>query len=122
GTWGSSCALVAATLAQRVPSTLFVVTAHVSDVDTLCDDVASFLGQSVSDNKAEHPSHGQGDAPSSSKATVPSFPAWDRLPREHEQVSTDQTYGQRLRLLKSLSLRRPRIVVTSIQALLQAVP
>src|SRR5262245_12581773 len=107
GTWGSSCALVAATLADEVPDTLFVVAAHVSDVDALCEDIASFLG-SRSDQGPDGP------------GAVPSFPAWDRLPRD--QVITDQTYGQRLRLLKSLSAKPPRVVVTSIQALLQPVP
>src|SRR5262245_19815411 len=120
GTWGSSCALVAATLAERVPGTLFVVTAHVSDVDTLCEDIATFLEQCVHRAKPEAAAPDAGQPAPRPRATVPFFPAWDLLPRE--QASADQTYGQRLRLLKSLSVQPPRIVVTSIQALLQGVP
>ncbi len=98
GAWGSSCALIAATLAQSATRTLFVVTSHVSDVDDLRDDVATFLGQPVH-----------------------SFPAWERLPRE--ELVADEIYGQRLRLLKALAAEAPpKVVVTSIQALLQPVP
>ncbi len=98
GAWGSSCALTVAALAQHTPRTLFVVTAHVSDVDDLAGDIEAFLGRSVQ-----------------------SFPAWERLPRE--ELVADEIYGQRLRLLKALATEPPpKIVVMSIQALLQPVP
>src|SRR5262245_21494720 len=78
GPWGSSCALVAARLAELVPRTLFVVTAHVSDVDNLCDDIASFLGRGrAADEKFARASADQVDAKSALRATIPSFPAWD---------------------------------------------
>jgi len=74
GAWGSSCALVAAALAERVPRTLVVVTPHIADVDDLRDDIQTFRG-----------------------GPVHIFPAWESLPRE-ERID-DQTYGERLRLL-----------------------
>src|SRR5262245_54891627 len=98
GAWGSSCALVAAALAARVPRTLFVVTAHVADVADLADDLATLSGRGVE-----------------------RFPAWESLPRDEPIV--DEIYGQRLQLLKLLaSDAPPKLIVTSIQALLQPVP
>jgi transcription-repair coupling factor (superfamily II helicase) len=131
GSWGSSCALVAATLSQRVPGTLFVIASHVSDVDNLCDDIASFLAAGSSPGEPAASAAGSGIGSNEAtpapvegiekRGTIPSFPAWDRLPRE--QVVADEVLGQRLRLLKTLSLDPPpRVVVTSIQALLQPVP
>ncbi len=98
GAWGSSCALVAAALAVHVPATLVVVASHVADLEDLRDDIATFSGPSA-----------------------PIFPPLDRLARE--QRVTDEAYGERLRLLRLLSAPEPpRIVVTSIQALLEPVP
>jgi transcription-repair coupling factor (superfamily II helicase) len=120
GAWGSSCALVAAALASRVSGVLFVVAPHVSDVDSLCEDVSSFLGARPVDPSTEPGSVIEGAPSSTVPSTVVPFPAWERLPRE--QVDSDQTYGDRLRLLRSLVVQPPRLVVTSIQALLQGVP
>jgi transcription-repair coupling factor (superfamily II helicase) len=119
GTWGSSCALVAATLGSHVPRTLFVITPHVSEVDDLCDDISTFLRGHASQRSctgSEIQTAGDGDA-----AGVHSFLAWEKLPRE--VVLADEIYGQRLRLLNSLSATNaPRVVVASIQAMLQPVP
>jgi transcription-repair coupling factor (superfamily II helicase) len=98
GVWGSSCALVAASLARHVPRTLVVVWPHIDDLDDFCDDFALF-----------------------SDVAPDRFPAWERERRE--TVVYDETYGERLRLLKSLvGPEPPRLVVTSIQSLLQGVP
>src|SRR5687768_2961003 len=42
GVWGSSRALVAASLARRCPATLVVVLPHANEVDALCDDLKLF--------------------------------------------------------------------------------
>src|SRR5579863_4799884 len=42
GVWGSSCALVAATLAGHAPGPLVVVCPHPGDVDDFLDDLALF--------------------------------------------------------------------------------
>ena len=98
GVWGSSCALVAASLARHAAGPLVVVWPHIDDLDDFCDDLALFAA-----------------------VTPERFPAWERESRE--TVIYDETYGERLRLLKSLSgPNPPRLVVTSIQSLLQGVP
>ena len=98
GVWGSSCALVAASLVRHAPGPLVVVCPHMDDIDDFCDDLVLF-----------------------SDAQPEQFPAWEREVRE--KVIDDETYGQRLRLLKQLSSPQPpRLVVTSIQSLLQPVP
>jgi transcription-repair coupling factor (superfamily II helicase) len=103
GVWGSSCALIAASLAAHAPRTLVVVCAHADDLDDFNADLALFTNLSVA-----------------------AFPAWERNPRE--PLAYDEIYGDRLRLLKQL--RQPmqaggisnRVIVTSIQSLLQPVP
>ena len=98
GAWGSSAALSAATLAAHVPHTLLVVIAHPRDVDAWAGDLFSF------------------------SAVRPAlFPAWDDQPSGGSVV--DEIAGQRLRLLKQLdSGEAPRLILTTIQALLQPVP
>ncbi|HEY2892665.1 MAG TPA: DEAD/DEAH box helicase, partial [Pirellulales bacterium] len=97
GVWGSSCALVAASLARRAPGPLVVVWPHMDDLDDFCDDLALFT-----DVMPER------------------FPAWERELRE--TVVYDEVFGERLRLLKHLSgPEPPKLVVTSIQSLLQGV-
>jgi transcription-repair coupling factor (superfamily II helicase) len=98
GAWGSAAGLVCAGLGLHVPTTLVIVLAHVGDVDDFRDDVALFAG-----------------------VTPEMFPAWEVLPRE--QDATDEVSGKRLRVLSRLAgALPPRLVVTSIQALLQPVP
>jgi transcription-repair coupling factor (superfamily II helicase) len=98
GVWGSSCALVAASLAQHAPGPLVVVLAHGDDIDTFCDELALF-----------------------SPATPEPFPPWESSSRE--RVLVDESFGQRIKLLKRLGeADPPRVVVTSIQALQQTVP
>lgn len=97
GVWGSSCALLAATLAQHCPGTLLIVAGQLSELDTIADDLELFT-----------------------TASVARFPAWETPPSEHR--IRDDIYGERLRTLKSLlAAEPPRIVSTSIQSLMQSV-
>ncbi len=98
GAWGSVCALGAASLLAHNPAPLVVVWPHADDLDSFCDDLRLF-----------------------STVEPEVFPAWETFRRE--QNITDETFGDRLRLLKLLSGDHPpRCVATSIQALLQGVP
>jgi transcription-repair coupling factor (superfamily II helicase) len=98
GAWGSSCALTVAAIASRCPGTLLVVVPRPSEVDDFAADMMGFLG------------------------TAPDvFPAWESLPQE--SGVRDPIYGGRLRVLRRLgSDEPPRVIVTSISALLQPVP
>jgi transcription-repair coupling factor (superfamily II helicase) len=97
GVWGSSCALVAAALAEHCPGPLLVVTPQIGELDTVAGDLELF-----------------------STAPVARFPAWETPPSEHR--IRDDIYGERLRTLKQLlSEQPPRIISASIQSLLQSV-
>ena len=96
GVWGSSCALVAAALAAHAPATLLVVCPQIDQVDELIDDLALFT-----------------------RLTPERFPAAESFDR----AAHDEVFGQRLQLLKLLQApAAPKLVVTSIQSLLQPVP
>jgi len=97
GAWGSSSALVAVALRQQAASTVVVVVPHEKDVDGFTSDAAAF-----------------GIEPEC-------FPAWAALPQELS--ITDPILGTRLRILRAFeSASPPRMVVTTIHALLQPVP
>ena len=96
GVWGSSCALVAATLATHAPATLVVVCPRVEQIDQAIDDLAMF-----------------------SRIKPERFPASESV----SGLGHDEVFGQRLRLLKLLETAdRPKIIVTGIQSLLQPSP
>jgi len=98
GVWGSSCALAAAALARSAPGPLVVVCPHTDDVEGMIDDLALFWP------------HGS-----------ERFPAWEAM--LDERVIHDEVFGDRVRLLKLLAgPEPPKLVVTSIQSLLQPVP
>ncbi|MGD9128369.1 MAG: transcription-repair coupling factor, partial [Planctomycetia bacterium] len=98
GVWGSSCALVAATLAESAPGPLVLVTPHLEAVDNLLDDLHLF-----------------------SHDTPEAFPAWETL--LDERVIHDEVFGDRVRMLKLLDTDDPpKLIVTSIQSLMQPVP
>ena len=100
GVWGSSCALVAASLARHGTGPLVVVCAHGDDLDDFAADLSLF-----------------------SDVAVEPFPAWET--NQRERLLCDEIYGDRLRLLKTLQAegsRKPPLIVTSIQSLLQPVP
>ena len=96
GVWGSSCALVAAALAAHAPATLLAVCPRIDRVDELIDDLALFT-----------------------RLKPERFPASESFDR----TTHDEVFGERLRLLKLLQgPATPKLVVTSIQSLLQPVP
>lgn len=98
GAWGSSCALTAAAIASRTDGTLLVVLPRPSEVDDFAADMLGFLG-----------------------VAPDVFPAWESLPQE--SGVRDPIYGGQLRVLRRLaSSEPPRVIVTSISALLQPVP
>src|SRR5437867_5882411 len=98
GAWGSSAALVVASLVEQHDQPLIVVLPRMHDVDEFADDVFNFLGE------------------------VPLiFRAWESWPRE--ATATDAVWGARLRVLRALSSDTPpRVIVTSGPALMQPVP
>ena len=101
GVWGSSRALVAAALERRCDGVVWVAAPHLADIDSLAADLSLFT-----------------------EAAVETFPAWQT--EEKERLVADEVFGQRLRVLKTHAdpsrKGHPRIVVTSIHALLQPVP
>ena len=98
GVWGSSCRAVAAALVRHAPGLVVAVWPHMDDLDDFCDDLKLF-----------------------SNVEPARFPAWERESRE--TVVYDETYGERLRMLKRLAgADTPRLMATSIQSLLQGVP
>ncbi|MCA9117494.1 MAG: transcription-repair coupling factor, partial [Planctomycetaceae bacterium] len=98
GAWGSASALTVAALAAEAPGPLVMILPRMSDVDDFARDLEAFTGISV-----------------------PQFPAWETLNREHS--AADPIFGQRLRILTSLeSTAPPALLVTSLPALLQPVP
>lgn len=103
GAWGSSAALATAVIAEghaaSAPgATLLVITPRLSEVDDLAYDLQALMNQEVA-----------------------VFPAWESLPHEHTR--TDPIFSARLQILKQLeSATPPRLLVTSIPALMQPVP
>ncbi len=98
GAWGSAAALVVAGLASVAPSTVVVVLPRDKELDAWALDVLSFSG-----------------------VTPLIFPAWEVLPEDLRM--SDPILGSRLRVVKALeSATPPRIVLTTITALLQPVP
>jgi transcription-repair coupling factor (superfamily II helicase) len=82
GVWGSSCALVAATLARHAPGPLVVVCPHPADLDGLADDLRLFTNTAAE-----------------------IFPAREAV--GGERVLVDEVFGDRLRLLKRLAALAP---------------
>src|SRR4051794_17826549 len=98
GAWHSAASLSAGTLALHAPATLLVVLAHPRDLDAWAEDLRSFTG-----------------------LTAQILPAWDSLPTADTVI--DEVGGQRLRLIRRLDGDSPpRLLLTTIQALLQPVP
>ncbi len=99
GAWGSSAALAAAALAADAPSTILAVVPTVGDQISWVEDLASFTG------------------------TRPAvFEAWETWPPATNRGKLDPATSSRLRLLQTLPANPPRIVLTTIAALLQPVP
>ncbi len=98
GVWGSSCALVAAALARAASAVLVIVCPRLDEVQGLIGDLSIF--------SAEEPAR---------------FPVHESL--SAERMVQDEAVGDRIRILKSLlGPRPPKVLVTSMPALLQPVP
>jgi transcription-repair coupling factor (superfamily II helicase) len=98
GAWGSASALTVAALAESIERTFLVVLPRPSDLDDFAADLLGFLGR----------------APEI-------FPAWETPPQEF--TVRDAVYGGRLRVLgRLLEADAPRVIVTTISAVLQPVP
>jgi transcription-repair coupling factor (superfamily II helicase) len=101
GVWGSACALVVAAMEAHASGPLLVVTPQPEDAEDFLEDLDLFLP--------------------TEQASRQLFPALEHLPEEVE--ATDESFGQRLRVLKLLRTDGcPKVVVGPIQALLQPVP
>ena len=97
GAWNSSASLTAAALAPA-PTTLLIVLAHPRDLDPWQEDLRTFTGL---------------------RSVV--FPSWDSLPTADTVL--DEIGGKRLRVLRQLENDQPpKLLLTTIQALLQPVP
>ena len=106
GAWGSSAALTVSALAQKAPSSIVVVLPRERELDEFAADVTSF-GVSHSGRTGEN------------RPLI--LPSWPSLPSELS--ITDPILGSRLRVLRAFeSDAPPRVVVTTISALLQPVP
>ncbi len=99
GAWGSSAALAVAALAIDAPATVVVVLPGVSDVPAWTADLTSFAGKSPA-----------------------VFEAWETWPPPTHRGQLDPATSSRLRLLQALALDPPKLVVTTVVALIQPVP
>ncbi|MFO1092193.1 MAG: transcription-repair coupling factor [Planctomycetaceae bacterium] len=98
GAWGSACALLCGTIARTAPACLLVVLPRISDVDDFAADLAWYLA-----------------------APPVVLSAWDGRPGERSIA--DAVFSARLNVLQLLaSDASPRVIVTSLAALLQPVP
>src|SRR5690242_2071993 len=61
GVWGSSCALVAAALAQAAEGPLVIVCPHPGDIDAVADDLRLFLAHEVGCVEERDPPSAAGD-------------------------------------------------------------
>ncbi|MDB5310920.1 MAG: transcription-repair coupling factor [Gemmataceae bacterium] len=99
GAWGSSAALAVAALAADTPGTVVAVLPGAADVAPWVEDLASFTGI---------------------RPTV--FEAWETWPPPTHRGKLDPATSSRLRLLQNLQVDPPKVVVTTIAALIQPVP
>lgn len=97
GAWGSSAALAAATLAAEAPATILVVLAHPGDLEAWTGDLEGFAGR---------------------RPVI--FPASDSWPPNPS--SYDDTPRQRLRLIQKLASDPPKLLLTTMAAVMQPVP
>ncbi len=106
GAWGSSGALMVSALAQAAGGCVVVVLPRERELDEVVADIASF---------------GIGLPTGSRDARPLVLPSWPSLPSELR--ITDPILGSRLRVVRAFeSDAPPRVVVTTIAALIQPVP
>ena len=99
GAWGSSAAVAVAALAADAPGTVLAVLPTVSDVPPWVEDLTSFGG-----------------------ARPAVFDAWETWPPPTHRGKLDPATSSRLRLLQELLANPPRLVVTTMAAVIQPVP
>jgi transcription-repair coupling factor (superfamily II helicase) len=97
GAWGSSAALAVAAIEAEAPTTVLVALAHPGDVESWSADLASFTG--------------------SLPAVLPAFESWPPDPSSY-----DDTSRKRLRLIQKLASDPPKLLLTTMSALMQPVP
>ena len=106
GAWGSSAALMVSALTQKAPTTIVVVLPRERELDEFTADVASFGVSNLEQVGTDRPLV---------------LPSWPSLPSELS--ITDPILGSRLRVLRAFeSDAPPRVIITTISALLQPVP
>ncbi len=99
GAWGSSAALAVAALAEQAAGTVLAVVPHAGDLVTWAEDLTSFRG------------------------TRPAvFEAWETWPPPTHKGQLDPTTSSRLRLLQECAVAPPRLIVTTMAAIVQPVP
>ncbi len=105
GLWGSSCAFLAAALAERSARTMLMVLPQIESADDFAEDVKLFAPE------------------------MPMlFPAWETL--DEEETPDAEVVSQRLAVLKYLAAARAgagaapgaRVIVAPVQALMQRTP
>lgn len=99
GVWGSAAALVVAALVREAPGMVLVVLPHPGDVEYWFADLATFLSNAA-------------------LGQVEIFPAWETGRRD----AIDESQTQRLRVVKQLRVQSPRVLLTTLPALLQTIP
>jgi transcription-repair coupling factor (superfamily II helicase) len=103
GTWGSFARLLAAYIHRELRRPVLFVSAHIDDADNAGDDLEVFSGQAVE-----------------------TLPVWESP--DAAQEPSDEIGAQRTRLALNLArqvrsgLRKPFLMSTSVQALIQPVP
>jgi transcription-repair coupling factor (superfamily II helicase) len=99
GTWGSSAALAVAALAADAPGSLLAVVPGVADLGSFVEDVVSFTG-----------------------IRPALFEAWETWPPLVHKGKLDPATTSRLRLLQTLPVDPPKLIVSTMAALIQPVP
>jgi transcription-repair coupling factor (superfamily II helicase) len=113
GAWGSSAALAVSALTEVAPSSVVVVLPRERELDEFVADITSF--------GIATPGLSQPSAESGERRSPAVFPAWPSLPRELNIA--DPILGNRLRIVRGFeSQSPPRVVVSTMTALLQPVP
>jgi transcription-repair coupling factor (superfamily II helicase) len=116
GAWGSAAALATAALAQDASGTLLVVLPHAADAQAWVEDVAAFTG-------ARPAVFGAWETwPPSGGDEVSTFPGKRNVLTSSHKGKIDSATTSRLRLLQGMTADPPRVIVTTIAALLQPVP
>ncbi|MBT6918277.1 MAG: transcription-repair coupling factor, partial [Planctomycetaceae bacterium] len=109
GTWGAASSLAVAAIAsaraREQPGLIIVVVPHAVDADIFADDLTLFTSSTVD--------------------VLPVIESIDNLSSNHEHLVTDPAEARRLAIVKRLienSDASPRILVTSMQAVLTPLP